>query len=247
MTAQHRAGDAQLVAQGRGQRPRGLIPQPGHDRVEQHRALIVETLAAQRLADGLLPVAVGAAAGGGLAVLAHRPVMPRPAPDRMTVAARPAVHQSERRGGQRDEHSRMSGDILRDAVAAPQPGCQHLPQVALIQPRARRAHRRPPVPARHQQAPAGLVLAAHRADHLPGHRIGHGPPAPQPHRPGTPARRYRDRGHLLAAEYCHIRAGRLVVLAHRCIPPGVRGNAPAAHCAAGRPKGADARRWREKR
>ena len=49
----------------------------------------------------------------------------------------------------------------RDAVPAPQPGDHNLPGVALTQPRARRAHRRPPVPARHLDEPAGLIVAAH--------------------------------------------------------------------------------------
>jgi len=102
----------------------------------------------------------GHPARGGLAVLAHRPVASRPALWRLL--ARPggsAVHQAERRRGQRHEQRRVRADYLGDAVPAAQPGDQHLPDIALIQPRPRRARRRPPVPAGTSMNPPGWSSA----------------------------------------------------------------------------------------
>ncbi len=242
MLAQHLAGDAQLPRQRRGQGAGKRGPQRRDGGVEQHRAVIVKALAAQRLAGQWVTVPVPPAARHRLAVLAHWPVPARPAPGRL-LAGLPgsAVHRPERRRGQRHEHRRMGADIGGDAVAAAQPGDEHLPGVALIQPGAQRAHCRPPVPARHLDEPAGLLLAAHRAEHLPGHRVAHRPPAAQPDRPGAPGGRLGDRGQLRRAERHRVMLG----VSHRC-SLGDRGSTPAGPEAA-MPPGHRCRCWREMR
>jgi len=178
------------------------------------------------------------AARGRPAVLAHRPVPPGPARHRRAVASGTAVHQPEPRRGQRDEHRRMLRHGLGDAVPAAQPGDHHLERVALIQPRARRAHLLPPVPARHLQDPSGQLAGVHDPDHLPGHRVALGKPAGHADRPAALPGRVLVRAQQ--AKPAHLQ------VCHRRIPRGFRGTRQQP-CAAGRPQGTEARRWREKR
>ncbi|MBO0822241.1 MAG: cell division protein FtsK [Actinobacteria bacterium] len=117
------------------------------------------------MADGGVAVVVPLPARHRPAVLAHGPAAAWPAEWRvLSWLARSAVHRPERRGGQRGEHRRVGGDIARDAVAAAESCDQHLVDIAFIGPRAGRADRFAPVPARDEQVPVWLVTAVHGGD-----------------------------------------------------------------------------------
>ena len=66
------------------------------------------------------------------------------------------MDRAEARGGERGEHARMSGDGLRDALAAEQPGADQVAGITLIDGRAGRTDTIAAVAARHKQNPARL-------------------------------------------------------------------------------------------
>ena len=126
---------------------------------------MVEAVGADRLAHARVVLVVHAPAGKPHAVRANGRVVAGPAAPRPAVRPVPAcVHRAEARRGQRDEHGRVLGDRVGDALAAPEAGDHKLVRVAAVALRARRADGLAPVPAGLAQNPVRLRV---RRPHAP--------------------------------------------------------------------------------
>lgn len=172
----------EAAAQGDGE----AAPQLGRPPLPHHIRVVVVAVAAQGLAGGVVGVVVDGHAPTGPAVRAQ--LTPVTGPGETAAAAGPAgllrgVHQPERRGGEGGEHQRVRRHRLGDAFhAAGGAGHQHMPDVALVLMRARRAHCSPPVAAPHVGHPVRLGRRAVGGQHLARGRVDGVRAARQPHR-----------------------------------------------------------------
>ena len=95
-------------------------------------------------------------------VLAHPVPITRTAP----LPSLRRMHRTEGRSRQRQEDQRIAADLLRHALAPDHTGPDHLEGVPRIDPRAGRAHTRPPIAAPHIGHAEGLVSRRIAAQHL---------------------------------------------------------------------------------
>ncbi len=114
------AGKGRQFAQDTGWR---ALPQLGGERVPLHRAFIVETVAAQRLAQQLVVFGVLARADQFHAVSADFGLRAssRVARLNLSLTLTSGVHRPETRGSQGDEQHRVGGDGVGDALAPGEP------------------------------------------------------------------------------------------------------------------------------
>ena len=137
----------------------GALPQARHVRVPQHRPPVVEALGAQRVAEER-----GRRPRGGRGTTSGSPVGTASASRAgagtargTTRRGRPAVHGTERRGGQGDEELGVLDHRGVDALAAPDAGGHQLPGVGLVEAGARRADGGPAVLARDEERALGQL------------------------------------------------------------------------------------------
>nr|WP_246090102.1 hypothetical protein [Nonomuraea deserti] len=138
------------------QRQREAPPQLGADGVEQHRALVVVAVRAQRLAEPLIVGAVPVGAGHDPPVRADLGVAASVAGQYLAVPLPPRVDRSKRRRGKSHEQAWVSADRFRHALAADQPGPDELVRVGSVDLGAGRAAGDPPGFARHAKDAVGF-------------------------------------------------------------------------------------------
>jgi len=121
--------------------------------VEQHRGLVVITVATQRPAEPGIVLAVASRAGDVLAVRAAAVfgVAAGTARQDGRAAQAAGVHGAEGGCGEGGEHARVRGDRLGYAFAASEPGTDELAGVTLVDGRAGRADHLAAVAARGEQ------------------------------------------------------------------------------------------------
>jgi hypothetical protein len=151
----------------------GAPPQLRCQRVPEHLADVVEAVAADRLAQAALAVAVPLPAAHGAAVRAALVEIPRPAGQQLPAAvAALGVDGAEAGRGKGHEQPRVRADRVGEALATAQAGGDELPGVAAVGLRAGRADALAAVAAGLEQHAAGFVVGGVDLADLAGGGVG---------------------------------------------------------------------------
>ena len=135
------AGDAERLGDQPAQGDGEPAPQVGCPPLPHDLGGVVVAVRAQRLTQLGVVVAVPHQAARRPTVRAAARAAVRPS------AGLDAVHVTERRCGERREHQRVVGHRLGHGLAADDTGADQVEDIGRVDARARRAHRRAPVPA----------------------------------------------------------------------------------------------------
>jgi hypothetical protein len=182
------AGDPSQVGQRALDVLGGAPPQLRRERVPQHLRLVVEAVAADRLAQATLPVAVALPTAHLAAMRTALVQVSGPAGQQLAASVVAlGVDRAEARRGERHEQPGMGGDGVGGAFAALETGGDELPGVAAVGLRAGRADTGPAVAAGLEQHPARLSLGRVLLAQLAGGEVGLVDAAGQAHRVGAVA------------------------------------------------------------
>jgi hypothetical protein len=123
--------------------------------VESDGAVVVVAVRTQRRSKVWVVLGVMCTARGWHAVRADLC-----APGRVGRTRRPdGLDRAESRSGKGHERHRVRCDVCRVALSSTgHPGVEQLPDIALVLPRARRAHSSPSITAAHEDYPVRLTL-----------------------------------------------------------------------------------------
>jgi hypothetical protein len=125
-------GEPRLAGQSTAQGHREAAPQFGRAGVEKHRAGVVVAVRAQRLPEQRIIPRVPGGARQPDAVRADFTAPTGPTPQEPTVFLPIDMHRTERWRRERGEHARMLGNGGGQALAAAEPGSDHLVGVGAV-------------------------------------------------------------------------------------------------------------------
>jgi len=157
-----RGGEPNSRAEDPGQVGDRPAPKDGHERIPQHRPLVVEAVGADGLPESGIVLVVPETAGSRPAMRTDRIVPPLSARQHVSCSDHPAMDRTERGSGEGGEDARMVGQRSRYAlgfIAGESSPCQG-ESVSTIHVRAGRAARRSAVSAGQKNDTGRFLVAA---------------------------------------------------------------------------------------